>query len=192
MALAKEGLSGTLMGCMLGCGIFSFSFMYPGFEPKVALTVAVSLPVSSKKVMRENMKNLMLRLFCFSKKKKNQIISLWANVLGVALPLVAQKLRLNPAVTAAPLMTTIVDATGLLIYFFIAKYIIGSDLWMARDCILLWGILRQQHLESPCKMERIDKVKLHFGEEFLQTSSKKVCIRPLFVSSSLNSSLPET
>ena len=70
MALAKEGLSGTLMGCMLGCGIFSFSFMYPGFEPKVALTVAVSLPVSSKKVMRENMKNLMLRLFCFSKIEK--------------------------------------------------------------------------------------------------------------------------
>ena len=85
-------------------------------------------------------------------KKKNQIISLWANVLWVALPLVAQKLRLNPAVTAAPLMTTIVDATGLLIYFFIAKYIIGSDLWMACDCILLWGRLRQQHLQSPWKM----------------------------------------
>ena len=51
---------------------------------------------------------------------------MWANTLGVALPLLAQKLRLNPAVTAAPLMTTIVDATGLLIYFFIAKYIIGD------------------------------------------------------------------
>lgn len=47
MALSKEGLSGTLMGCLLGCGVFSFSFLYPGFEPKVALTVAVSLPVSS-------------------------------------------------------------------------------------------------------------------------------------------------
>jgi len=35
--------------------------------------------------------------------------------------------RLNPAVTAAPLMTTIVDATGLLIYFFIAQYIIGDN-----------------------------------------------------------------
>ena len=46
MALSKEGLSGTLMGCLLGCGVFSFSFLYPGFEPKVALTVAVSLPVS--------------------------------------------------------------------------------------------------------------------------------------------------
>ena len=100
MATAKEGLAGTLMGCMLGCGVFSFSFIYPGFEPKVALTVAVSLP----------------------------IISLWANTLGVALPLLAQRLRLNPAVTAAPLMTTIVDATGLLIYFFIAKYIIGDDM----------------------------------------------------------------
>ena len=99
VALAKEGLAGTLMGCLLGCGVFSFSFLYPGFEPKVALTVAVSPP----------------------------IISLWANVLGVGLPLLAQKLRLNPAVTAAPLMTTIVDATGLCIYFFVAQYIIGGN-----------------------------------------------------------------
>ena len=41
------------------------------------------------------------------------LVSLWANLLGAALPLLAARLRRNPAVTSAPLMTTIIDSTGL-------------------------------------------------------------------------------
>ncbi len=32
--------------------------------------------------------------------------------------------RFNPAVTSAPLMTTVVDSSGLVIYFWIAKWIL--------------------------------------------------------------------
>ncbi len=52
-----------------------------------------------------------------------QIVSCWANFLGGVFPLLSVKLGLNPAVTSAPLMTTVVDSTGLIIYFFIAKLI---------------------------------------------------------------------
>ena len=41
--------------------------------------------------------------------------------VGCLLPLVAKKLRLDPAVMAAPIITTIVDAGALLVFFWIAK-----------------------------------------------------------------------
>ena len=43
------------------------------------------------------------------------LVSLWANLLGAVLPLIAASLRANPALTSAPLMTTIIDSSGLLI-----------------------------------------------------------------------------
>lgn len=52
-----------------------------------------------------------------------QIVSLWANLLGGVFPLLSAHYGYNPAVTSAPLMTTVVDSTGLLIYFLIAKWI---------------------------------------------------------------------
>jgi magnesium transporter len=52
-------------------------------------------------------------------------IVLWANSLGSLLPLVATKLRIDPAVISGPVMSTLVDATGLFIYFTIAKVILG-------------------------------------------------------------------
>ena len=42
---------------------------------------------------------------------------LLSQLIGGALPLIAKKLRLDPAVMASPLITTIVDTTTLLIYF---------------------------------------------------------------------------
>ena len=44
-----------------------------------------------------------------------------ATTIGAVLPLAAAKLRLDPAVVASPALTTIVDITGLLIYFGTAK-----------------------------------------------------------------------
>jgi magnesium transporter len=52
-------------------------------------------------------------------------IVLWANILGSVLPLLAIKLRIDPTVVSGPVMSTLVDATGLFIYFHIAKVIIG-------------------------------------------------------------------
>jgi magnesium transporter len=52
-------------------------------------------------------------------------ICIWANVVGALIPLVATKFKIDPAVVSAPLITTLVDATGLAIYLLIAKAILG-------------------------------------------------------------------
>lgn len=44
--------------------------------------------------------------------------------LGGVLPVIAKKLKMDPAVMASPLITTIVDTTTLLIYFNIAKVLL--------------------------------------------------------------------
>jgi len=48
-----------------------------------------------------------------------------ATLAGALLPLGASALRLDPAVVASPAITTIVDITGLLIYFTTVKLILG-------------------------------------------------------------------
>jgi magnesium transporter len=50
---------------------------------------------------------------------------LWANSMGSLLPPLAAKLRIDPAVISGPVMSTLVDATGLFIYFTLARVIIG-------------------------------------------------------------------
>lgn len=52
-------------------------------------------------------------------------IVLWANTLGSLLPLLAAKLKIDPTVVSGPAMSTLVDATGLFIYFTIAGLILG-------------------------------------------------------------------
>jgi magnesium transporter len=44
-----------------------------------------------------------------------------AKLIGAALPILAKRLRLDPAVMASPFITTAVDAISLIVYFAIAK-----------------------------------------------------------------------
>jgi len=48
-----------------------------------------------------------------------------ATIVGALLPLGAAKMKWDPAVVASPALTTIVDITGLLIYFGTAKLLLG-------------------------------------------------------------------
>ncbi|WP_461615582.1 magnesium transporter [Clostridium sp. Marseille-QA1073] len=48
-----------------------------------------------------------------------------AKVVGCVLPIVAKKLKLDPAIMASPLITTIVDALALIIYFAMAAMFLG-------------------------------------------------------------------
>jgi len=48
-----------------------------------------------------------------------------ANVIGVVLPFILIKLRLDPAVASSPLITSVADAAGLIIYFTLAAWILG-------------------------------------------------------------------
>lgn len=48
-----------------------------------------------------------------------------ATIIGALLPLAAARMKKDPAVIASPALTTIVDITGLMIYFTVAKLILG-------------------------------------------------------------------
>lgn len=52
-------------------------------------------------------------------------VVLVANVVGSVLPILAKKIGFDPAVMASPFITTIVDAVALIIYFNIAKALLG-------------------------------------------------------------------
>lgn len=48
-----------------------------------------------------------------------------SKVIGGALPILAKKMRMDPAIMAGPLITTIVDALALLAYFSMASWMLG-------------------------------------------------------------------
>lgn len=91
----RELRVGLLLGLMLAALGFVVGALFVGWQ--VALVVAGSLV----------------------------IVCAWAATIGGAMPLIAKKVGIDPAVVSAPLVTTLVDATGLLIYFMMAKLILG-------------------------------------------------------------------
>lgn len=48
-----------------------------------------------------------------------------AKVVGSLLPIIAKRLKFDPAIMASPLITTIVDAFALMVYFTFAKLLLG-------------------------------------------------------------------
>ncbi len=54
------------------------------------------------------------------------VVCAWANTVGSVIPLAAQRVGIDPTVVSAPLITTLVDASGLFIYLSIAKLLIAS------------------------------------------------------------------
>ncbi len=51
-------------------------------------------------------------------------ICVWAATVAAALPLILRRLGVDPAVVSAPLISTLVDGTGLIIYFEIARLVL--------------------------------------------------------------------
>lgn len=93
----KELRVGLLVGIVLGLvNYVRLAIMYPGNE-LICLTVVLSLFATV----------------------------LLAKTIGGVLPLLAKFLHLDPAIMAAPLITTIVDAFSLIIYFQIACHLLS-------------------------------------------------------------------
>ena len=92
--IQKELLIGIMLGLTLAVILFMRSFFWRG-GPQVGMVVGFSMLT----------------------------IVLWANLLGSILPIILTKLKFDPAVTSSPLLTTVVDSTGLLIYFTFAQYV---------------------------------------------------------------------
>ena len=51
-------------------------------------------------------------------------IVLWSATVASVIPMVLRRFRIDPAVVSAPFIATLVDGTGLIIYFEIAKLIL--------------------------------------------------------------------
>lgn len=54
------------------------------------------------------------------------VIVLFGSLMGMCLPFVLERFKVDPATASAPLVTTLIDASGVLIYFSIASAILNS------------------------------------------------------------------
>jgi magnesium transporter len=55
-------------------------------------------------------------------------IVLWGTLIGSLLPLLLRRMRFDPATSSAPFVATLVDVTGLVIYFTVASVILRGTL----------------------------------------------------------------
>ena len=100
----KEVRVGILSGGLLGVVTFLKVYLLDGLllaNPEV--TVPVSFAVAASLA----------------------VTILVAKIIGATLPIVAKKIGLDPAVMASPLITTLVDAVSLIVYFFVASSVLN-------------------------------------------------------------------
>jgi len=93
----REATTGLLVGVMLGIVAFGQAYWVTR-DFKLALTITVTVCA----------------------------ICVWSTAVGSIIPIAAHRVGVDPAVLSAPLITTLVDATGLLIYLTIAKLILDQ------------------------------------------------------------------
>ncbi|MGL5873309.1 MAG: magnesium transporter [Xenococcaceae cyanobacterium] len=93
----REALAGAMLGTILGTMATVWSFWLLQGNLKVAISVGISLLA----------------------------ISILASVSGSGLPFLLRSFGLDPALMSAPFITTAVDVLGVLIYFNIARAILG-------------------------------------------------------------------
>jgi magnesium transporter len=93
--LTREAATGLTVGLLIGAIAFTRALLWGAHTP-LAWTVAITVLA----------------------------ICVWSTTVGSVIPLLAERLKIDSAVLSAPLITTLVDATGLVIYFRIAKMIL--------------------------------------------------------------------
>lgn len=91
----REARVGLMLGAMLSAGAFVPVMLM--FDSEIATIISLTL-VS---------------------------VCSWATFVGAGLPMLAKRTGVDPAVVSAPFITTFVDATGLVIYFLIARAVLG-------------------------------------------------------------------
>ena len=56
-------------------------------------------------------------------------VVLWGSLAGAMLPMFLRLIKLDPAVCSAPFVATLVDVTGLVIYFNVALWLLPRSLF---------------------------------------------------------------
>jgi magnesium transporter len=93
--IRKELFTGALLGVTLGIVAYARAW-FQGMEPKIGMVVGLSALA----------------------------IVVWSSLVAAFLPLLLDRLHIDPAVVSGPLISTLVDGTGLMIYFTIAQYLL--------------------------------------------------------------------
>jgi len=91
----RESRVGLLLGVVLGILAFVAGWVVAGIPVGVTVGIAIVL------------------------------VCIWAATVGSLMPLMAKAVNIDPAVISAPMVTTLVDATGLVIYFLTAGVVLG-------------------------------------------------------------------
>ncbi|MBQ1326587.1 MAG: magnesium transporter [Eubacterium sp.] len=101
---------------------FEDIFKIQGKELLVALLCGITLAVANfiKLILIDRIKVMIALTVCGTL----FFVVIVAKFVGCTLPILAKKIKLDPAVMASPFITTIVDAVSLLLYFNIAKLIL--------------------------------------------------------------------
>ncbi|PJF46229.1 MAG: magnesium transporter, partial [Candidatus Thermofonsia Clade 3 bacterium] len=55
------------------------------------------------------------------------LVVLMGSIIGMSLPFIFSKLKLDPATASAPLITSLSDILGVLIYFSLATWLLGVE-----------------------------------------------------------------
>jgi magnesium transporter len=90
--VAREAATGLILGILLGSIGFLFAWQTEPEHPKFGLVIGLSILG----------------------------ICVWANAIGALVPLLASRFKIDPALVSAPLISTLVDTTGLVIFYSIA------------------------------------------------------------------------
>jgi magnesium transporter len=98
-----------------------FKVMWKEFRVSVVVGIALSIVNFLRVYFIEKVSFMVSMTVCISL----FFTVVLAKVVGGILPIVAKKLKLDPAIMASPLITTIVDAVALLIYFGTAQMLLG-------------------------------------------------------------------
>jgi magnesium transporter len=96
----REMATGLLLGLLIGLIGVVNAFIWTHKELHLRLELALTVGLSQMAIIA------------------------MATTVGAALPLIAKRLNIDPAVMSAPFITTLIDAAGLLLYFLIAKAIL--------------------------------------------------------------------
>ena len=65
-------------------------------------------------------------------------VVMWGTLSGSMLPLVLKKLGADPAASSAPFVATLVDVTGLVIYFTVAVCYHAGEITLIADFGIYW------------------------------------------------------
>jgi magnesium transporter len=94
-AWLREASVGIILGLILGAAGYIRALVLNA-EPGVEIVLALTLP----------------------------LVVIWANTVATLVPLLAERFKIDPTVVSAPMITTIVDATGIFMYLMLARLIL--------------------------------------------------------------------